>query len=79
MCTIDPMHNLLLGTAKHVMETWKKLSVIDNKTLVAIQHKVDSFICPPNIGRIPLRFHLDLQDSLQSSGKTGHFSSRYLL
>ena len=31
MCTIDPMHNLLLGTAKHVMDVWKRLEVIDSK------------------------------------------------
>ena len=32
MCTIiDLMHDLLLDTAKHVMDTWKRLSVIDSK------------------------------------------------
>ena len=24
MCIIDPMHNLLLGTAKHIIDTWKE-------------------------------------------------------
>ena len=28
MCTIDPMHNLLLGTAKHVIEVWKQRGVL---------------------------------------------------
>lgn len=55
MCTIDPMHNLLLGTAKHVMETWKRLSVIDSKNYDVIQKKVDSFISPPDIGRVPFK------------------------
>ena len=55
MCTIDPMHNLLLGTAKHVIETWKSLSVIDSKTFDAIQRKVDSFVSPPDNGRVPYK------------------------
>ena len=32
MCVIDPMHNLLLGTAKHTIEVWKQLSILDSKT-----------------------------------------------
>lgn len=74
ICTVDPMHNLLLGTAKHMIETWKCLSVIDSKTFDIIQQKVDSFTSPPDIGRLP-RYHLDSLDSLQSSGKTGLCSS----
>ena len=31
MCTSDPMHNLLLGTAKHVIDVWKRLEVINTK------------------------------------------------
>ena len=27
MCIVDPMHNLLLGTAKHVMPVWKEESL----------------------------------------------------
>ena len=55
MCTIDPMHNLLLGTAKHVINIWKHLEIIDNKCYVIIQKKVDSFISPPDIGRVPFK------------------------
>lgn len=55
MCTIDPMHNLWLGTAKHVIETWKNLSVLDSKTFDSIQWKVDSFVSPPDHGHVPTK------------------------
>ena len=53
MCVIDPMHNLLLGTAKHTIEVWKHLSILDSKTFNIIQQNVDGFIAPPDIGRFP--------------------------
>lgn len=52
MCTIDPMHN---RTARHVINTWKHLEIIDNKCYDIIQKKVDSFISPPDIGRVPFK------------------------
>ena len=55
MCTIDPMRNLLLGTARHVINTWKHLEIIDNKCYDIIQKKVDSFISSPDIGRVPFK------------------------
>ena len=53
MCIINPMHNLLLGTAKHTIEVWKQNGVLDSKCFSIIQQKVDSFIAPPDIGRVP--------------------------
>ena len=50
---IDPMHNLFLGTAKRVMETWLKSSVLSQADLELIQSKVDAVLVPTNIGRIP--------------------------
>ena len=47
------LHNLLLGTAKHVMDVWKRLEVINTKDYEIIQKKVDNFVCPPEIGRVP--------------------------
>ena len=55
MCTIDPMHSLLLGTVKHAMDTWKRLSVIDSKNYDITQKRVDSFVSPPDIGRLPFK------------------------
>ena len=51
MCFIDPMHHLLLGTAKHFIETWKTLHIISDFNV--IQQRVDSFITPGDIGRTP--------------------------
>ena len=53
MCIIDPMHNLLLGTAKHVIDVWKCLSILYSRCFANIQQKVDSFIALPDIGRMP--------------------------
>ena len=53
MCCVDPMHNLLLGTAKHITEIWKKQSILTSKDFGIIQERVNSFISPADIGRIP--------------------------
>uniref|UniRef100_A0A1X7VF95 Uncharacterized protein n=1 Tax=Amphimedon queenslandica TaxID=400682 RepID=A0A1X7VF95_AMPQE len=53
MCIIDPMHNLLLGTAKHCVEVWKQKGMTSSQVLVDIQKKVGSFSCPSDVGRIP--------------------------
>ena len=50
---IDPMHNLFLGTAKHVMETWLNAGILTAADLQKVQEKVDSAHVPTNIGRIP--------------------------
>ena len=47
------MHNLFLGTAKHVMETWLDESVLTSGDLQKVQKKVDAIHVPTNIGRIP--------------------------
>lgn len=53
MCIIDPMHNLLLDTAKHMVELWRDGGIIQSKDLEEIQAKVDGFICPSDMGRMP--------------------------
>ena len=50
---IDPTHNLFLGTARHVMETWLKASILTSADLQKVQEKVDAVHVPTNIGRIP--------------------------
>ena len=50
---IDPMHNLLLGTAKHVLSVWTSLGILDKTHYLSIQEKVDRFVTPPEIGLIP--------------------------
>lgn len=54
-CVIDPMHNLLLGTAKHMLTLWVASNLIDKSHFISIQNTVDSFVTPTDIGRIPLK------------------------
>ena len=53
MSVVDPMHNLLLGTSKHMMNVWTTLKLIDHKQLLTIQEIVDNFVTPSDVGRIP--------------------------
>lgn len=53
MCIIDPMHNLLLGTAKHMVALWKSLEILTDRDFGLIQERANSFITPSNIGRVP--------------------------
>lgn len=53
MHVIDPMHNLFLGTAKHVIEIWKEQGVLTDKDMKSIQEKIDDFEVPSDLGRIP--------------------------
>ena len=52
-CIVDPKHNLLLGTAKHMLSVWTSTGVIDKSKYLEIQGKVDRFVAPSDIGRIP--------------------------
>ena len=52
---IDPMHNLLLGTAKHVMKTWISKGIITSKDLDAIEEKALKIKSPYDVGRMPLK------------------------
>jgi len=54
MTIIDPMHNLYLGTAKHVLKNiWIEQGLIDNKAMSLIQDRVNSTSTPHYVGRIP--------------------------
>ncbi len=50
---IDPMHNLLLGTAKHIFKLWTELGVLRTNKLDEIQRRIDSLKVPHDVGRIP--------------------------
>ena len=52
---IDPMHNLLLCTAKHVLETWLDKRVLDKKGQKVVEDIVDALRAPVDVGRIPLK------------------------
>ena len=53
MTVVDPMHNLLLGTAKRMMAIWTEQKLITKQQLFLIQSNVDSFVTPNDVGRIP--------------------------
>lgn len=51
---IDPLHNLYLGTAKHIFENlWLAKGLLTHQTLESVQSRVTSIICPEDTGRIP--------------------------
>lgn len=53
MLTIDPMHNLFLGTGKHMMQVWLSHGIINSHHFTDLQKIVDSIVVPLDIGRIP--------------------------
>jgi len=51
---IDPMHNLFLGTSKRILEkVWLENGLLSRTDLEAIQARVDQFVVPRGVGRIP--------------------------
>ena len=54
MVIIDPMHNLFIGSAKHVMkDLWLQNNILTESTLLQMQELTDSFCVPSDCGRIP--------------------------
>ena len=49
------MHNLLLGTGKHMMNMWKEFRLLTNEHFQEIQEKVDRTDVPTKVGRIPYK------------------------
>lgn len=55
MHVIDPMHNLMLGSGKHMLTIWQKMSLIQPNHYEEIQSVVDSISVPSDVGRIPIK------------------------
>ena len=53
MLVVDPMHNLFLGTAKHMLQYWLQNEIIPRSKHTHIQNYVDSIAVPSGVGRIP--------------------------
>ena len=51
--SIDVMHNLYLGTAKHCVEVWIEKEILTKISLTSIEQKINLFRLPTGIGRIP--------------------------
>lgn len=56
MTPIDPMHNLFLGTAKHMISVWKTKLILNENDLLKIQEKIGTFCCPSDVGKLPQNF-----------------------
>lgn len=55
MLLLDPMHNLFLGTAKHmVRDVWIGKSFLDKSSLVKIEHRLRKVVVPSGLGRLPV-------------------------
>ena len=52
---IDVMHNLLLGTPKHVIKVWIKQQLLTHQDLLLIQQRSELLSFPHDIGRIPCK------------------------
>ncbi len=50
------MHNLFLGSAKHILkDIWIEKGIIPEAKFDLIQQRIDKVVVPPDIGRIPLK------------------------
>ena len=52
---IDPMHNLFVGTAKHLMTIWKDSDILTKNHFKSIQEKIEKVNVPLDVGRIPYK------------------------
>ena len=52
---VDPMHNLLLGTPKHMFSLWIDRNKISQSNLSLIQTTCEKFSIPHDVGRIPTK------------------------
>ena len=52
---VDPMHNLLLGTAKHVLFVWIKKGILLPDDLQLIEERSEQIAFPGDVGRIPTK------------------------
>ena len=50
---VDPMHNIFLGIAKLVIQTWKEKGMLSKEHFIQLQEKVDMITPLPKVGRIP--------------------------
>ena len=53
MQVADPMHNLFLGSGKHLLRVWLNNNLISSSIFSQIQECVDNIVVPSDIGRLP--------------------------
>ena len=68
---IDPMHNLMLGTSKHVLSVWINEGILNDSKLKIIEEIVDTIKCPHGTGRLPKILEVVSVASQLTSGEFG--------
>ena len=65
-CTaIDSMHNLFLGTGKHIFGVWVDLDILTKQNLKELEGKIKLFHVPHDVGRLPS--HLSYYNSFTAN------------
>lgn len=54
-CTVDPMHNLFLGTAKYAFKHWETTGILGKRELKILEAKLEQMDVPSDMGRLPKR------------------------
>ena len=49
MLVIDPMHNLFLGTGKHMVNLWLQLDLVTKQDFQSLQRTVDATVMPSDV------------------------------
>lgn len=55
MAIIDPMHNLFLGTAKHILNIWKSENLLDEQKLSKIEDNFENIEAASDVGKLPTK------------------------
>ena len=53
MLAVDPMHNVFLGSGKHMLCLWKIKELVTEQHYSLIQNHITLFVVPSDVGRIP--------------------------
>ena len=70
---VDPMHNILLGSAKCVTALWRKEKILSDDVGEHIQEIVNSFVTPSDVGRIPFKIASGFASFTADQWKIGLF------
>lgn len=53
--TVDPMHNLFLGTSKKIVSIWKDLKLLTDDDFKKMADVAETLVVPPNYAKLPYR------------------------
>jgi hypothetical protein len=65
------MHNLFLGTSKHIFKLWLKLEILNKKALETLEKRIASCDVPTGFGRLPDKIIIIMVAILPLNGKAG--------